>query len=254
MTAKNLKNSNGAIKKVLISAAGRGTRMLDLSKDKPKHLIETNGKPFLYYLLKNLKEAGFEENIMVVGYKKEFMEEFLKKYSNDFNIKLVNQFEILGENRYGTACPLECVRDLLAGESFLSVYGDNLYSVEDLRRLNIDDNYSYVAGLPHKHPENYGVLAVDGKGFLKEIVEKPALPVGNLINTGLYKFIPEVFDYLDQIEISPRGEYELTDVINLLAKQGKVKALDLQGIWLDFGKPEDIKRVEDYLNDKQAID
>ena len=96
------------IKKVLISAAGRGSRMLDLSKDKPKHLIEINNKPFLYYLLSNLKEAGFEEIIMVVGYKKEFMEEFLAEYKDTFNITLVNQFDILGEDRYGTACPLEC--------------------------------------------------------------------------------------------------------------------------------------------------
>jgi len=238
------------IKKVLISAAGRGTRMLDLSKDKPKHLIKANGRPFLYYLLQNLKEAGFEEFIMVVGYKKEFMEEFLKEYKNDFNVTLVNQFNILGEDRYGTACPLECVRDLLQGESFLAVYGDNLYAVEDLKRFNIDDNYSYVAGLPHEHPEHYGVLSVNENGFLKEIVEKPKEPVGNLINTGLYKFTPEVFDYLDKITISPRGEYELTDVINILADQGKVKALDLKGVWIDFGKSEDIKRVEDYLNSK----
>ncbi|MFA6307531.1 MAG: sugar phosphate nucleotidyltransferase [Patescibacteria group bacterium] len=238
------------IKKVLISAAGRGTRMLDLSKDKPKHLILANGKPFLYYLLQNLKDAGFEEFVMVVGYKKEFMEEFLQEYKKDFNIVLVNQFDILGEERYGTACPLECVKEILQGESFLAVYGDNLYATEDLKRLNIDDDYSYVAGLPHDHPENYGVLAVGEGGLLKEIVEKPAQPIGNLINTGLYKFTAEVFDYLDKINISPRGEYELTDVINLLAKQGKVRALDLQGIWLDFGKPEDIKKVEDYLNSK----
>ncbi|RJQ33774.1 hypothetical protein C4566_02920 [Candidatus Parcubacteria bacterium] len=236
------------IKKALISAAGRGTRMLDLAKDRPKHLIETNGKPFLYYLLANLKEAGFEDIIMVVGYKKEFMEDFLDKYKNLFNIKLVNQFDILGEQKYGTACPVECVKDILAGESFLSVYGDNLYSVEDLKNFNIDDNYSYIAGLPHEQPQNYGVLSVDKKGFLKQIVEKPKEPVGNLINTGLYKFTPEVFDYLDKIELSPRGEYELTDVINLLAKQGKVKALDLKGVWLDFGKPDDIKKVENYLN------
>jgi len=235
------------IKKVLISAAGRGTRMLDLSKDKPKHLIEANGKPFLYYLLSNLKEAGFEDIIMVVGYKKEFMEEFLKQYP-EFNIRLVNQFDILSEDRYGTACPLECAKDMLKGESFLAVYGDNLYAVEDLKRFNIEDDYSYIAGLPHKHPENYGVLAVDDRGLLKSVVEKPKQPVGNLINTGLYKFTPEVFDYLDKISISPRGEYELTDVINLLAGRGKVKTLDLKGIWLDFGRPEDIKRVEDYLN------
>ncbi|MBT4850254.1 NTP transferase domain-containing protein [Candidatus Parcubacteria bacterium] len=235
------------IKKVLISAAGRGTRMLDLSKDKPKHLIEVNKKPFLYYLLDNLKKAGFEEIIMVVGYKKEFMESFLAEYKDDFHITLVNQFDVLGEDRYGTACPLECTKDLLQGQSFLAVYGDNLYSVEDLKRLNIDDGYSYIAGLAHETPEKYGVLQVEG-GLLKKIVEKPAKPIGNLINTGLYKFSPEVFDHLDKIDLSPRGEYELTDVINILAKKDKVKAIDLRGVWLDFGKPGDIKKVEQYLD------
>lgn len=240
------------IKKVLVMAAGRGTRMLDLGKDKPKHLIKTNGKPFLYYLLRNLKEAGFEEIVMVVGYKKEFMEEFLAEYNGEFNITLINQFEVLGDNKYGTACPLEAARSVLNGDSFLSVYGDNLYSVEDLKRFNIDDELTYVAGMPHEHPENYGVLQVGDNGMLKEIIEKPTEHVGNLINTGLFKFTPEVFDYLDKIELSPRGEYEITDVVSLLAKEGKVKALDLKGIWLDFGKPEDVKKVEDYLNGQKS--
>jgi len=236
------------IKKVLVSAAGRGTRMLHLSKEKPKHLIEVNGKPFLYYLLNNLRQAGFEEVIMVVGYKKDHMYDFIEKYNGRFKITLLNQFEILGEDKYGTACPVECAKDLLAGQSFLAVYGDNLYSIEDLKKFNIDDQYCYVAGLPHEHPENYGVLHADQDGFLHDIVEKPKQYVGNLINTGLYKFSPQVFDQLDKISLSPRGEYELTDVINLLAKQRLVKAVNLEGIWLDFGKPDDIVKVEQYLN------
>lgn len=236
------------IKKVLVMAAGRGSRMLQLGKDKPKHLIEINGKPFLYYLLSHLKQAGFEDIVMVVGYKKEFMEEFLERYKNEFKITLINQFEVLGKNKYGTACPLEAARSVLNGDSFLSVYGDNLYSVEDLERFNIEDGYTYVAGLPHEYPENYGVLQVGEDGILKEIIEKPTEYVGNLINTGLFKFTPEVFNYLDKIELSPRGEYEMTDMVSLLAKEGRVKVLDLKGIWLDFGRPEDVKKVEDYLN------
>ena len=239
------------IKKVVIFAAGRGTRMLHLSKDKPKHLIEVNNKPFLYHTLNNLKQAGFEEFIMVVGYKKELMEDFLDKYKKDFNIKIVNQFDILGEDRYGTACPLECVKDFIGGDDFLAVNGDNLFDVKDLKRFNNDDQYHYVAGLPHNHPEKYGVLQVGNDNFLESVIEKPAEPIGNLINTGLYKFTSDVFDYLDKIELSPRGEYELTDVVNLLAKEKKVKAMSLNGIWLDFGKPEDIKRVEEYLNAKK---
>ena len=240
------------LKKALISAAGRGTRMLDLAKDKPKHLIEVNNKPFLYYLLNNLKKAGFLDVVMVVGYKKEFIENFLKQYKNDFSVTVVNQFEILGEKKYGTACPLECVKDILGGENFLSVYGDNLYSVEDLRNFNIDDNYHYIAGLKHSQPQNYGVLHLDEDKFLQEIIEKPQEFVGDMINTGLYKFTPEVFEYLDKISLSPRGEYELTDVVNLLAKQKKVKALDLKNIWLDFGKPSDVEKVESYIKENYA--
>ncbi len=236
------------IKKVLISAAGRGTRMLDLAKDKPKHLIEVNGKPFLYYLLSNLKKAGFTEIVMVVGYKKEFMEKFFETYHNEFNIKLVNQFDILGDERYGTVCPLECVRDIIGQNNFLSVYGDNLYSVEDLVNFNIDDNLSYIAGLPHLEPQNYGVLHVGQDDYLESIIEKPKEFYGNLINTGLYKFSPEVFNYLDRVTLSPRGEYELTDVINMMARDKKMKVRDLRGIWLDFGKPADVQKVEEYLH------
>ena len=103
--------------------------------------------------------------------------------------------------------------------------------------------------MPHKEPQHYGVLEVDAKGFLKSIVEKPSKPPSNLINTGLYKFTPEVFKYIDQVKLSDSGEYYLTDVIDILAHQGKVKAKDLRGLWLDFGKPQDIARVEKYVKD-----
>lgn len=235
------------LKKALVLAAGKGTRMLQLSKDKPKHLIDINGKPFLYYLLKNLKEAGFKEVVMVVGYKKFVMEEFLEEYKNEFNLTLVNQFEILGKERYGTACPLECVKDILGNESFITVYGDNLYSVEDLKNFNIDDEYSYVAGMHHEQPQDYGVLQVDQDGFLKEIIEKPKEPVGNLINTGPFKFTPEIFKYLDKIEKSPRGEYEIVDVINFLAQEKKVKVKEIKGTWLDLGKPDDVQKIANHI-------
>lgn len=234
--------------KVLISAAGRGTRMMDLSSDKPKHLITVAGHPFLYYLLKNLKQAGFTDVIMVVGYKKELIEDFLKDYQDQFNLTIVNQFSLLGDKKYGTACPLMCVREILDKEDFLSVYGDNLYSVEDLAAFNINDNFNYIAGLEHEQAQNYGVLEVNNDGLLTSIIEKPQNPPSNLINTGLYKFTPEVFRYLDQIKLSVRGEYELTDIVDILAKQKKVKVKNLKGVWLDFGKPSDIEKVEKYVS------
>jgi len=236
------------IKKVVIAAAGKGTRMLHLTKNKSKHLIRTHDAPFLSYLLNNLLKAGYEELILVVGYKKERIKQFLKDYRYD--VRLVDQFEILGKEEYGTACPLKCVKDIIGNDDFLMVYGDNLYSVEDLRDFNIKDKYSYVAGFCHKKPEKYGVLK-NSNGFLSEIIEKPKEFVGNLINTGLYKFTPEVFDKISQIRPSERGEYELTDIINLLAQEKKVKVKKID-YWMDFGNPADIMRVARFIKNENS--
>lgn len=240
-----------AIKKVVIAAAGQGTRMLHLTKDKPKHLIEVNNRPFLAYVLDNLLLAGYTEIILVGGYMKDLMEGFKDKYvppkNIKYNVKFLDQYEILGpkEKIYGTACPLMCVKDDIK-EQFLFICGDNLFSVNDLKSLNIEDDFNYVAGLTNEHPENYGVLLSKGD-YLEKIVEKPKEFIGNLINAGLYKFTPEVFEKLPLIEKSPRGEYEITDVISLLAAEKKVKVKKIKDFWKDFGKPEDVEKLSKFL-------
>lgn len=236
------------VKKVVIAVAGQGTRMLDLTKDKSKHLIEVLGKPFLSYVLDNLLKAGYSDFILVTGYESKLIESFLKKFG--YKAKVVNQFEILGDPKgspekiYGTACPLMCVKNIK--EPFLYLSGDNYYSVEDLKAINIDDDYVYVVCAESKNPQDFGVLVEDGE-FLKEIIEKPQSFVGNLINTSLYKFTSEIFDKVEKIKKSSRGEYEITDAVSLLAKEKKVKIKKIKGFWMDFGKPEDIEKFEKFL-------
>ena len=248
------------IKKVVIAAAGQGTRMLSLTKDKSKHLIKVNGKPFLSYVLDNLLKAGYSDFVLVVGYESKQVEDFLKEYG--YKAKVINQFKVLGpkEKIYGTACPLMClsaqagVKDIT--EPFLYICGDNFYSVEDLKAMNTNDSYNYVAGVENEHPENFGVLSVQGE-FLKEIVEKPLRHgsgqakkfIGNLVNASLYKFTPEIFAKISQIKKSPRGEYEITDAVSLLAKEQKVKIKKLKDFWMDFGKPEDVEKFSKFLNE-----
>ena len=241
------------ITKVVIAAAGQGTRMRHLSKDKPKHLIKVNNRPFLAYVLDNLFLAGYTDITLVGGYMNELMEKFEEDYTppskGEFKINFVNQYEVLGpkEKIYGTACPLMCVKDKIK-EPFLFICGDNLFSVEDLKRINISDDLNYVSGLINDNPQNYGVL-VEGGDYLEKIVEKPKEFVGNLINAGLYKFTPEVFEKLPLINKSPRGEYEITDVISLLAADKKVKVVKIKDFWKDFGKPEDVEKLSKFLNE-----
>lgn len=249
------------ITKVVVAAAGQGTRMLGLSKDKSKHLICVQNRPFLAYLMDNLVAAGYSEIILVVGFKKELMEDFKNDFlhcssevkksglGDKLKIQIVDQYEILGpkEKEYGTACPVKCVKDLVGKENFIYVYGDNLFSVEDLKLMNADDEFCYIAGLKQDHPEKYGVLIEGPNDFLEKIIEKPKEFVGDLINAGLYKFTPEVFEKISKIEKSPRGEYEITDVLSLLCKEKRVRIKKIKDYWHDFGNPADVEKLSNFI-------
>jgi len=245
-----------AIKKVVIAAAGEGTRMLHLTANKCKHLIKVKKRPFLAYLLDNLFLAGYRDLILVVGYKEELIEEFLKKYnpplknlkSSQYKIRMVSQYNILGPKNkiYGTACPLMVVKDIIGKSPFIYLCGDNLYSVDDLKLMQNGGKYCYVAGIYKKNPEKYGVLIEKGE-FLKEIIEKPKKFVGNLVNTGLYKFNFDIFKSLNKIKKSRRGEYEITDAVTLLSHSKKVKVKIIKDFWMDFGNPADIIQLSIFL-------
>ncbi len=261
------------IKKVVIAAAGQGTRMLKLSKDKSKHLICVNEKPFLAHLMDNVLLAGYTDILLVVGFRPELMEDFKQNYLNcteklgidksKIKVEILNQHEILGPKdvAYGTACPIKCAKEFIGSENFLSLAGDNFYSANDLKLMNIDDNFNYVAGCENEHPERFGVLVKDGDDFLDKIIEKPlgCSPTGkqkefaeNLINISFYKFTPEIFEVINKIEKSVRGEYEITDAISILAKEKKVKIKKIKDFWMDFGRPEDVQKMKEFLKKNEC--
>ena len=220
-------------------AAGKGVRMLPLTEKTPKVLIEIAGKPFIYYVIKHLHQAGIYDIGIIVGYKKEQFPSFLKKYG--FKATLIEQKE-----QKGTGHAIMQAKDFIDNENFIALGGDNLWSSNDLEAMVIEDNLCYVAGIKVDNPQKYGVLVTKNNGLVR-IVEKPKEFVGNLINTGLYKFTPEIFAALEKIKPSPREEYELTDAVTILAQQGKVKVLKLKDYWLDLGSKEDIPKIKEFL-------
>jgi dTDP-glucose pyrophosphorylase len=226
-----------AVRKAVIMAAGRGVRMLPLTKLVPKPLVKVNGKPFLYYVMAHLRKAGYTDIALIVGYKNHMIPAFLREHNFRATI-------ILQKKRLGTGHAMRQAERFAGKSNFIALGGDNLWSAADLKSIQGNDGLNYVATVRVKNPRRYGVVLAKGNGMMERIVEKPQRFVGNMINTGLYKFTPDIFAALKKIKKSPRGEYELTDAISLLAQQGKVKVVSLRDYWLDLGKLSDIGKIE----------
>jgi dTDP-glucose pyrophosphorylase len=235
-------------KSIIIAAAGNGTRMKHLAKNKPKHLINILGRPFLYYLLKNISAAGFENIILVIGRHSEKFEDFARAYKSEFDLRLVNQFAVIPESKYGSAVPvLAAAADLVAGESFVYLMGDNLYGVADLRAARASKKPA-IFGMKTERWDLYGSIEQTPKKTLIKIREKQAVPGVNLGNSGLYTLTPEIFPILQNLPASPKnGEYMITTAVSTLSKTFPVQVKVCRDPWLDFGKPADVPKMTKFL-------
>ena len=227
--------------KALVLAAGKGVRMMPLTIDKPKVLIQISGKPFLSYVLENLKKAGFSESdiFIVVSHHKEQVIKWLDE--NGISANIIDQGKPQGTGH----AVLQAERWIK--ENFVVAMGDNLYSAADMEHMAVEDELFYVGAFESTHPRDYGVIETKA-GKLVKIEEKPANPKSSLVNTGLYKFTPEIFSVLKKLQKSPRGEYELTDAINILAAEGKVRAVKLHDYWIDMSSAEQLPKIEKQIN------
>ena len=150
------------------------------------------------------------------------------------------------EQQLGTGHAVKCAASVI-NRPFLLLYGDDIYGATGLQKL-VQREWALLARRV-EHPERFGVLKLNEDGTVSDMVEKPKEFIGNLINAGLYKFTPEVFDKINEIKKSPRGEYEITDVISLLAKDKKAKIKKIKDYWHDFGNPEDIQKLTKFIKD-----
>ncbi len=203
--------------------------------------MDVNGKPFLWYVIDHLRKAGFDEFGIVTGYKGEQVKQFCA--TNNIQATFIEQPEQLG-----TGHAVLLAKDFVGSDQFVVVAGDNLWSVDDLKKLNVDDEFTYVSGYTVEDPSRFGVLQVEGEKLVK-IVEKPKQFVGKLVNASAYKFTPSIFAALEKIQPSERGELEVTDALNILAADGLVTVNILQDYWFDLATKEDIVEIGTFLQE-----
>lgn len=199
--------------KCVILCAGKSTRAYPLTFNKPKSLLRVGDKTIIEHTLDNL-EGIVNEAILVVGDGK-VKGKIRDKYKG-IEIKYAQQNEALGT---GNAL-MKAGSFIGSEEKFLVMMGDNLYP-RDVIKECISYGIS-ILGQKVEKPEDHGVIETD-KGFLVRITEKPKDPKSNLVSTGLYVFNERVFDVLKSLKISPRKEYELTDAVNILAENLRIR-------------------------------
>ena len=232
------------INKAVILAAGRGTRMRELTAELPKPMIQVRGKPVLQYIVEGLRNACIGELLLVVGYRADAVREFFGDGSR-FNIAIQYVTQIVQD---GTGRVVDLARDFVGNCPFILAYGDILVDPANYEPLvNLPGDVEAMLTVTRgEDVSKGGAVFLNDEMDLVDLREKPkpGEPTSPWYNAGLYAFRPSIFEFTAKLKPSPRGEYELTDAIRDLAHSGKkVKALELTGEWADVRDPEILARL-----------
>jgi len=213
--------------KCVILAAGEGKRMHPLTFTRPKVMLPIANKPILEWNFLNAVDAGLTEFVFIVGYKSEMVRNYFGDGTNwGVSIDYLNQGKALG-----TAHAIGMVENFV--DDFIVLCGDTIFGKEDFQ--NIAKNKMSMGLVEIENAKGYGIVKFEGKRIV-QIYEKMENPVSNVINAGIYHFDSKIFDYIHKTVKSPRGEYEITDSINLLIKRENMEGI-FQKEWRDVVYP-----------------
>ncbi len=217
--------------------------MGEITADMPKAMLSVRGRPMLEHVLDGLATAGIAEFFVVVGYRREMVEAHFRNWRRPIQFQVQ---EVLN----GTGGATRLARDFAGSEPFLLTFGDILCE---------PPAYEHCARVLEEHPQTVAVLGVrdvddpwqgaavyEAGGTVTRVVEKP--PRGTSTtrwnSAGLYAMRPAVFPYLDRLVPSPRNEYELTSIFEMMLQERvELRISAIEGRWRDVGRPEDLEAV-----------
>jgi bifunctional UDP-N-acetylglucosamine pyrophosphorylase/glucosamine-1-phosphate N-acetyltransferase len=193
-------------------------------------MLPIANKPILEHLLIEAKEAGIKEFIFIVGYHDEQVRDYFGDGEKwDVTIAYCNQ-----RKQQGTADAVRNVEGLVEG-NFLMINGDIIVNQKDIKSLASKDKPT-MSVIEVKDTRDLGLVEVQRNRVVR-IHEKVGKPPSNLANAGLYLFTPDIFPAIAQTPKSPRGEYEITDSLQLMIDGGQSVAYQKIGYWLDLSYP-----------------
>ncbi len=220
------------MKQAVILAAGEGQRLRPFTVNKPKVMLSIAGKPILQYVIESLAQNGIRHIVLVVGYRKEQVFDYIG-LGQQFGVDITY---VTQEKQLGTAHALAQAKAATENE-FLVLPGDNLIGPDAIAQfVTIKPNAMLVKRVDN--PARYGTVTIDSS-MVKNIVEKPKEAESNIINTGIYAFTKEIFSLIEP-------ELDIPDALNNMIAQGyPITAVETEGTWLDVIYPWDILSLND---------
>ena len=245
--------------KAVILAAGKGTRMRELTNELPKPMLRVQGKPILEHIVAGVIAAGIREIFIVTGWRADVIENHFGD-GKKWGARIAFGRQVVQD---GTGKAPELAKQFIGNAPFLLTYGDILVPPatypQMLRRFEEGDFAGVITVTPGEDVTKGGLNFFDEQFCLKRLVEKP-LPeqleqlrregwlkpcAPAWYNAGIYIFRPSLFDFTGRLQKSPRDEYELTDAISAMVAAGqKLAGLEIQGRWVDVRDPETLAKLE----------
>ncbi len=238
--------------KAIIPVAGAGTKLRPHSYSQPKALIPLAGKTVLSIIIDQLREAGINEFIFIVGYLGEKIEDHVKSKYPDLQAHYVHQTD-----RQGVGHAIRLTRNIVDNDEVFVVLGDTIceYDVKEV----MNNPNSMIGVRKVDDPRDFGVAEIDENGFINHVVEKPQIPKSNMALVGVYK-IKESEQLFQCLENNIRqglrsyGEYNLTDALDCMIKAGvKFNSFKVEN-WFDCGRKETLLESNATLLKKFAQD
>lgn len=238
--------------KAIIPVAGAGTKLRPHSYTQPKALIPLAGKTVLSIIVDQLKEAGINEFIFIVGYLGEKIEDYVNARYPEIKAHYVHQTD-----RQGVGHAVELTKDLVGGDEVFVVLGDTIceYDVKEV----ISSPDSMIGVRKVDDPRDFGVAEINEDGLIEHVVEKPQIPKSNMAMVGIYKIMESnrLFDCLENNisqGLRSYGEYNLTDALDCMIRAGvKFRAFKVEN-WFDCGRKETLLESNALLLKKFATD
>lgn len=242
-------NPNACTKGIIL-AGGSGTRMAPMTLGCNKQLLPIYDKPLVYYPLSTLMLAGVKQILLISSPGEIHRFEHLFGDGSQFGIEITYKVQ---QEPNGLAQAFVLGKEFIGDDSVSLILGDNVFYGHGL-----STNLQTVAQREHggtifayevSDPERYGVIELDGDGRPTAIVEKPKIPKSNYAVPGIYFFDNRVVQFAEEVQPSPRGEYEITDVIQRYMDDGSLNVQKLgRGVaWLDTGTPMALLQASNFI-------